>query len=116
MNITTNRKPLGQPNSYLRASARSPRDHWTEQPAPWIGGVCDKGIVHTANEDAMALAATPDGTLSILVVCDGIAILVYVVGIADFRCLGVNAYVAIIAIVVIGYVGARSIAKQYPRR
>ena len=52
--------------------ARSPRDHWTEQPAPWIGGVCDKGIVHTANEDAMALAATPDGSLSIIVVCDGV--------------------------------------------
>ena len=52
--------------------ARSARDHWTEQPAPWIGGVCDKGIVHTANEDAMALAATPDGSLSILVVCDGV--------------------------------------------
>jgi serine/threonine protein phosphatase PrpC len=52
--------------------ARSPRDHWTEQPAPWVGGVCDKGIVHTANEDAMALAATPDGSLSIIVVCDGV--------------------------------------------
>lgn len=52
--------------------ARSPRDHWCEQPEPWIGGVCDKGIVHTANEDAMALAATPDGSLSILVVCDGV--------------------------------------------
>ena len=52
--------------------ARSPLDHWSEQPAAWIGGVCDKGIVHTANEDAMALAATPDGSLSILVVCDGV--------------------------------------------
>ena len=52
--------------------ARSPLDHWSEQPAPWVGGVCDKGIVHTANEDAMALAATPDGSLSILVVCDGV--------------------------------------------
>jgi serine/threonine protein phosphatase PrpC len=52
--------------------ARSPRDHWSEQPAPWVGGVCDKGIVHTANEDAMALAATADGTLAILVVCDGV--------------------------------------------
>lgn len=52
--------------------ARSPRDHWTEQPAPWVGGVCDKGIVHTANEDAMALAATADGSLGILVVCDGV--------------------------------------------
>ena len=52
--------------------ARSPRDHWSEQPAPWVGGVCDKGIVHTANEDAMALAATPDGSLAMLVVCDGV--------------------------------------------
>jgi serine/threonine protein phosphatase PrpC len=52
--------------------ARSPRDHWTEQPAPWVGGVCDKGLVHTANEDAMALAATADRSLAILVVCDGV--------------------------------------------
>ena len=52
--------------------ARSPRDHWSELPAPWVGGVCDKGIVHTANEDAMALSATPDGSLAILVVCDGV--------------------------------------------
>ena len=52
--------------------ARSPRDHWTEQPAPWVGGVCDKGIAHPANEDAMALAATADGSLAILVVCDGV--------------------------------------------
>ena len=52
--------------------ARSALDHWSEQPAAWIGGVCDKGIVHAANEDAMALAATPDGSLSILVVCDGV--------------------------------------------
>ncbi|HEY0520616.1 MAG TPA: protein phosphatase 2C domain-containing protein [Ilumatobacteraceae bacterium] len=52
--------------------ARSPRDHWTEQPAPWVGGVCDKGTVHTANEDAMALAATGDGALGIIVVCDGV--------------------------------------------
>lgn len=52
--------------------ARSPRDHWSEQPAPWVGGVCDRGIVHAANEDAMALAATADGSLAILVVCDGV--------------------------------------------
>jgi serine/threonine protein phosphatase PrpC len=52
--------------------AVSPRDHWSEQPAPWVGGVCDKGIVHAANEDAMALAATADGSLVILVVCDGV--------------------------------------------
>lgn len=39
---------------------------------PWVGGVCDKGIVHAGNEDAMALAATSDGRLVILVVCDGV--------------------------------------------
>jgi serine/threonine protein phosphatase PrpC len=52
--------------------ARSPRDHWSEKPVPWVGGVCDKGVVHAANEDAMALAATADGSLAILVVCDGV--------------------------------------------
>jgi serine/threonine protein phosphatase PrpC len=52
--------------------ALSERDHWSEHPAPWIGGVCDKGIVHARNEDAMALAATPDGRLGVLVVCDGV--------------------------------------------
>jgi serine/threonine protein phosphatase PrpC len=52
--------------------ASSPRDHWSEQPVPWVGGVCDKGIVHAANEDAMALSATADGTLAVLVVCDGV--------------------------------------------
>ena len=52
--------------------AVSRRDHWSEQPAPWVAGVCDKGIVHGGNEDAMALAATADRTLAILVVCDGV--------------------------------------------
>ncbi|MEP7203343.1 MAG: PP2C family serine/threonine-protein phosphatase [Ilumatobacteraceae bacterium] len=52
--------------------ARSPRDHWSELPVPWVGGVCDKGVVHTANEDAMALSATPGGSLAVLVVCDGV--------------------------------------------
>ncbi|MFT3854030.1 MAG: protein phosphatase 2C domain-containing protein [Ilumatobacteraceae bacterium] len=50
----------------------SERDHWSEQPAPWLAGVCDKGIVHARNEDAMALAATGDGGLGVLVVCDGV--------------------------------------------
>lgn len=52
--------------------ALSERDHWSESPAGWIGGVCDKGIAHARNEDAMALAATPDGRLGVLVVCDGV--------------------------------------------
>ena len=52
--------------------APSPRDHWSEQPVPWVAGVCDKGIVHNANEDAMALAATADRPFAVVVVCDGV--------------------------------------------
>jgi serine/threonine protein phosphatase PrpC len=52
--------------------AVSPRDHWTEQPAPWVAGVCDKGVLHARNEDAMALAATVDRPFAVLVVCDGV--------------------------------------------
>lgn len=64
--------------------ARTPRDHWTEAPAPWVGGVCDKGIAHARNEDAMAIAATPEAVTTataadeagsaraVLVVCDGV--------------------------------------------
>ena len=36
--------------------APSPRDHFEELPAPWVAGVCDRGIRHTRNEDAMAMA------------------------------------------------------------
>ncbi len=52
--------------------ARSERDHWVEAPTEWLGGVCDKGIVHARNEDAMALGASADGTVGVLVVCDGV--------------------------------------------
>lgn len=53
--------------------APSPRDRWTESPTAWVGGVCDKGIVHLGNEDAMALhAADPAGSFATLVVCDGV--------------------------------------------
>lgn len=51
---------------------RSARDHWHEQPVPWVAGVCDRGIAHARNEDAMALAATADGSMATLVVCDGV--------------------------------------------
>lgn len=51
----------------------NPRDHFTEQPAAWVAGVCDKGIRHARNEDAMALAADPEpGRRAVLVVCDGV--------------------------------------------
>lgn len=55
--------------------ARTRREHWTEtheRPgAPSIGAVCDKGISHARNEDAMATALTAAG-LAVVVVCDGV--------------------------------------------
>lgn len=54
--------------------ALSLRDHYTEQPAPWVAGCCDKGIRHHRNEDAMALAADPLArTRAVLVVLDGVS-------------------------------------------
>ena len=57
--------------------ALSPRDHFREQPAPWVAGVCDKGIRHHRNEDAMAMSASPDGSgadrRAVLVVLDGVS-------------------------------------------
>lgn len=54
------------------AKAATARDHFEELPAPWLQGVCDKGVVHARNEDAMALATTTDHALGVLVVCDGV--------------------------------------------
>jgi serine/threonine protein phosphatase PrpC len=51
--------------------APSPRDHFEEQPASWVAGVCDRGIRHHRNEDAMAMAV--DGPRAVLVVCDGVS-------------------------------------------
>lgn len=53
------------------AKAPSVRDHFTAAPAPWVGGVCDRGIKHHRNEDAMALWA--QGDRAVLVVCDGVS-------------------------------------------
>ena len=56
------------------ARAPSRRDHFTEQPAAWVAAVCDRGIRHTRNEDAMALAADAEpGSRAVLVVCDGVS-------------------------------------------
>lgn len=50
------------------------RDHFTEQPAAWVAAVSDRGIRHTRNEDAVALAADPEpGSRAVLVVCDGVS-------------------------------------------
>lgn len=52
----------------------NPRDHFTEAPAAWVGGVCDIGKRHTRNEDAMALSAAENpGRRAVLVVCDGVS-------------------------------------------
>ncbi len=56
------------------AKARSPRDHFTEQPASWVAAVCDRGVRHSRNEDAVALDARAEpGSHAILVVCDGVS-------------------------------------------
>jgi Serine/threonine protein phosphatase len=51
--------------------APSARDHYRQQPAGWVAGVCDRGQSHPRNEDAMALWA--DGDRAALVVCDGVS-------------------------------------------
>jgi serine/threonine protein phosphatase PrpC len=52
----------------------SERDHFRENPAPWVAGVCDRGIRHHRNEDAMALLASPTaGERAVLVVLDGVS-------------------------------------------
>jgi serine/threonine protein phosphatase PrpC len=56
------------------APAVKERDHWVEQPAPWVAAVCDRGIRHHRNEDAMALSARAEPEIrAILVVCDGVS-------------------------------------------
>lgn len=47
------------------------RDHWAERPAADVGGVCDRGVRHARNEDAMALGVV--GSFAALVVCDGVS-------------------------------------------
>ena len=54
--------------------APSARDHFTEQPAAWVAGVCDKGVRKHRNEDAMALLAGAEaGSRAVLVVLDGVS-------------------------------------------
>ena len=52
----------------------SVRDH-VELDVGLAAGVTDRGLRHTRNEDAMALAATmsPDGPAAVAVVCDGVS-------------------------------------------
>jgi len=54
--------------------APTERDHFREQPASWVAGVCDRGIKHSRNEDAMAtLASETPGERAVLIVLDGVS-------------------------------------------
>ncbi|MDQ7993472.1 MAG: PP2C family serine/threonine-protein phosphatase [Propionicimonas sp.] len=55
------------------AKAPSRRDHLEVSAAAWLAGVCDRGVAHPRNEDAMALWAAPDAPVGVLVVCDGVS-------------------------------------------
>ncbi len=56
------------------AKAPTERDHFRDTPAAWVAGVCDRGIVHHRNEDAMALLASETaGERAVLVVLDGVS-------------------------------------------
>lgn len=49
-----------------------PRAHQEAAPGTWVAGVCDIGVRHAANEDAMALDVLGAGRAA-LVVCDGVS-------------------------------------------
>jgi serine/threonine protein phosphatase PrpC len=51
--------------------APNERDHYIEQPAPHVAAVCDRGVEHARNEDAVALGAGEHRT--VVVVCDGVS-------------------------------------------
>lgn len=54
--------------------APSERDHFREEPSSWVGGVCDKGVKKSRNEDAMALlSGEQPGSRAVLVVLDGVS-------------------------------------------
>ncbi|GAA1522499.1 PP2C family serine/threonine-protein phosphatase [Nocardioides humi] len=54
--------------------APSERDHFEEQPASWVAGVCDKAVRKNRNEDAMALLAGAEpGSRAVLIVMDGVS-------------------------------------------
>jgi serine/threonine protein phosphatase PrpC len=54
--------------------APRPRDHWVEQPAPWVAMSCDRGLRHAINQDGGAIAATAEpGGFVALVICDGVS-------------------------------------------
>ncbi|MCL2470306.1 MAG: serine/threonine-protein phosphatase [Propionibacteriaceae bacterium] len=50
--------------------AKSLREHYELTPVDWVAGVCDIGLVHAHNEDALACQAS--STRAVVVVCDGV--------------------------------------------
>ena len=55
------------------AKAPTEREHFEESPAAWVGAVCDRGVKHARNEDALATDADEAmGSRAVLVVCDGV--------------------------------------------
>ena len=68
--------PVGEDGYCTVCGSKAPseRDHFEDAPAPWVAGVCDRGIKHHRNEDAMALYAEPaQGGRAVLIVCDGVS-------------------------------------------
>ncbi len=56
------------------AKAPTVREHFEEEPSNWVAGVCDRGVRHPRNEDAMALDATAEADRrAALVICDGVS-------------------------------------------
>lgn len=55
------------------AKAPSEREHFRETPATWVAGVCDRGLRHHRNEDALALLASATPPRAVLVVLDGVS-------------------------------------------
>ncbi|MDR0989943.1 MAG: serine/threonine-protein phosphatase [Propionibacteriaceae bacterium] len=55
------------------ARAQSLRNHYELAGGDWVGGVCDIGLLHRRNEDALAIQASPVADeRAVLVVCDGV--------------------------------------------
>ncbi|MFV0425472.1 MAG: PP2C family protein-serine/threonine phosphatase [Beutenbergiaceae bacterium] len=57
--------------SQCGAVAEKERDHFVRATGPDLGGVCNRGVAHHRNEDALALAR--QGDVAMLVVCDGVS-------------------------------------------
>ena len=53
--------------------APDPRDHVELSAAGWVAGTSDLGMVHSRNEDALALWVDGDAPRAVLVVCDGVS-------------------------------------------